>query len=46
MGVNFEPQDWHFALIDYALYNILPGDPKEATSVERKTTKFYYDTVL
>jgi len=27
------PRDWRFSIIDYALYGILPDDPKEAASV-------------
>jgi len=33
ISTTFEPRDWQFPIIDYALYGILPGDPKEATSI-------------
>jgi len=32
-STGFEPRDWQFSIIDYALHDILPDDPKEATSI-------------
>jgi len=34
-----ELKDWRFPYIDYALYDILPDDPKEAAAVRRKASK-------
>jgi len=33
ISIGFEPRDWRFPLIDYALHDILPDDPKEAASI-------------
>ena len=43
---NFEPRDWRFLIINYALHNILPDDPRETVSVRRRSTRFYYDAVV
>ena len=43
---NFELRDWRFSIIDYALHDILPNDPKETVSVRRRSTQFYYDVVI
>jgi len=32
-SINFEPRDWQFPIINYALYGILLDDPKKAASV-------------
>ena len=40
-----ELRDWRFPYIDYALYDILPDDPKEATAIRRKTPRIYYNTI-
>jgi len=32
-SINFEPRDWRFSIIDYALHGVLPNDPKQAASV-------------
>ena len=32
-----ELKDWRFPYIDYALYGLLPDDPKEAAVIRRKT---------
>jgi len=32
-SIGFEPRDWRFSIIDYALHDILPDDPKEAASI-------------
>jgi len=32
-STDFEPRDWRFSLVDYALHDILPDDPKEAVSI-------------
>jgi len=34
-----------FSYIDYALYDILPDDPKEAAVIKRKAPKFYYNAI-
>ena len=31
--------------IDYALYDILPDDPKEVAAIRRKAYKFYYNAI-
>ena len=33
ISTNFEPRDWRFQIIDYALHGMLLDDPKEAASV-------------
>jgi len=38
-----ELRDWRFPYIDYALYDILPDDPKEEVAIRRKAPKFYYN---
>jgi len=40
-----ELRDWLFSYIDYALYGILPNDPKEAAVIRRKAPKFYYNAI-
>jgi len=40
-----ELKDWRFPYIDYALYDISPDDPKEATVIRRKASKFYYNAI-
>jgi len=32
-SLSFEPRDWRFSFIDYTLHDILPDDPKEASSI-------------
>jgi len=32
-STNFEPRDWQFSIINYALHSILPDDPREAVSI-------------
>jgi len=44
--MDFEPRDWRFSLIDYALHDILADDPKEAVSVRRRSLHFYYDPIV
>ena len=45
-STDFEPRDWQFLIIDYALHDILPDDPREAVSIRRRSTRFYYETVV
>ena len=45
MSVGPEPRDWRFPYIDYALYGILPNDPKEVAAIRRKAPKFYYNAI-
>jgi len=45
-SINFEPRDWRFSIIDFALHDILPDDPSEAVFVRRRSTRFYYDAVV
>ena len=40
-----ELRDWRFPYIDYALYGILPDDPKEPSAIKRKAPKFYYNAI-
>ena len=42
---GLELRDWRFPYIDYALYDILPNDPKEAATIKRKAHKFYYNAI-
>ena len=44
--MDFEPRDWRFLLIDYALHDILPDDPKEAASFRQRSLHFYYDPTV
>ena len=46
MSTDFEPRDRRFSLIDYVLHNILLDDPKEATSIRRRSLHFYYDPIV
>jgi len=41
-----ELRDWRFSYINYALYDILPDDPKEADAIERKAPKFYCNAII
>jgi len=45
-SINFEPRDWRFSIIDYALHGMLPNDPKEAASIRRRSTRFCCDAVV
>ena len=45
-SIGFEPRDWRFSFIDYALHNILPDDPKESVSIRRRSLRFYYDSIV
>jgi len=45
-STGFEPRDWWFPIIDYALHDISTDNPKEATSIRRKSRCFYYDPVV
>ena len=40
-----ELRDRRFSYIDYALYDILSDDPKEAAAIRRKAPKFYYNAI-
>ena len=44
--MDFEPRDWRFSLIGYALHDILSDDPKEAASIRRRSLRFYYDPIV
>jgi len=46
ISTDFEPRDWRFPLIDYALYDILSDDPKEAASIRRRSLHFYYNPIV
>jgi len=43
---SFEPRDWRFPIIDYALHDILSDDPKEAVSIQRRSLRFYYNPIV
>jgi len=43
---GFEPRDWRFSIIDYALHDILSDDLKDAASIRRRSLRFYYDPVV
>jgi len=45
-STDFELRDWRFLLINYALHDILPDDPKEAASIRRSSLRFYYDPIV
>jgi len=45
-STNFKPRDRRFFIIDHALHDILPDDPKEAASIRRRSPRFYYDSVV
>jgi len=45
-SMDFEPRDWQFAFIDYALHNILPDNPKEAASIRWRSLRFYYYPIV
>ena len=47
LGASVGPElwDYQFSYIDYALYGILPNDPKEAAVIRRKAPKFYYNAI-
>jgi len=40
-----ELRDWRFLYINYVLYGILLGDPKEAAAIRSKAPKFYYNVI-
>ena len=40
-----ELRDWRFPYVDYALYDILPDDPKVAAAIRRKAPKIYYNAI-
>jgi len=44
--IDFEPRDWGFSLIDYALHDILSDDPKKVASIRRRFLRSYYDPVV
>jgi len=44
-SAGLEFRDWRFPYIDYALYSILPDDPKKAATIRRKVPKFYYNAI-
>jgi len=44
-SIGPELWDWQFPCIDYAVYGILPDDPKEAAAIRRKASKFYYNAI-
>jgi len=46
VSTDLEPKDWRFPLINYVLHGLLPDDPKEATSIRRRSLRFYYDPTL
>ena len=45
-STDFEPRDWRFSLIDYALHNILSDDPNEVTSIRWRSLRFYFDPIV
>jgi len=40
-----ELKNWRFSRIDYALYDILSDNPKEAAAIRRKAPKSYYNAI-
>jgi len=46
ISTDLEPRDWRFSLIDYALHDLLPDDPKEAASIRRRSLRFYYELIV
>jgi len=45
-STNFKPRDWRFPIVNYALHDILPREPREAVSIRRRSTRFYYNVVV
>jgi len=45
-SIGFEPRDWRFSFIDHTLHDILPDNPKEAASIQRRSLRFYYDPIV
>jgi len=45
-SIGFEPRDWRFSIINYALHGILPDAPKEEASIRRRSLRFYYDPIV
>jgi len=45
-STDLKPKNWWFPIIDYALHDILPNNPKEAASSRRMSLRFYYDPVV
>jgi len=43
ISTHFEPRDWRFPIIDYALHDILPDDSKEAAFIRQRSPHLYYD---
>jgi len=46
VSTSFEPRDWRFPIIDYALHDILPDNPKEAIAIKRMAEHFHYNVEL
>jgi len=45
-SLGFEPTDWRFPFINYALHDILPDEPKEAAPIQQRSLRFYYDPIV
>jgi len=45
-AMDFEPRDWRFSIIDYALHSMLPDDLKEVTFIRQRSPRCYYDPVV
>lgn len=39
---SLELKDWRFLIVNYILFGKLPEDPKEASTIKRKSSKYYY----
>jgi len=39
-STGFEPRDWRFSIINYALHDILSDNPIEAASIRQKSLRF------
>ncbi|XP_020263167.1 uncharacterized protein LOC109839150 [Asparagus officinalis] len=44
MPIHFEANGWCFLIIDYVLQGISPDSLKQALSIQRRASRFFYDT--
>lgn len=44
--MDFEPRDWCFIFVNFALYGTLPNNPKEVTKIKKEMEKFHNNIEL